>query len=187
MSDEETITPVEPQENGAPGSLQAYILGGIKAKQTATVQKIPVPRFEGRLVVRYHSLPSRELIRISMVAQKYPDEATATGAEEREVEQAQVEGLIQASVTALLESCEGCETTIDGVTHDLGVKLGLGLSRMLGEAAECDGAANDREAVFLIFQDEADIVTCANKLRQFQALANARSADDMVGNSGAVS
>lgn len=171
MSDGETTETRETTE-GAPGSLQAYILGGMKAEQAQTVQKIPVPRFDGRLVVRYHSLPSRELIRISMVAQNHTDE---------------VEGLIQASITALLGSCEGCETTIDGVTHDLGVKLGLGLSQMLGEGAGCDGAANDREAVCLIFGDEADIVTCANELQQFQALANARAADDMVGNSEAVS
>jgi hypothetical protein len=170
MSDEEAVETQAPE--GAPGSLQAFILGGMRAAQAEAIQGIAVPRFGGRLVVRYHSLPSRELIRISMEAQKHPDE---------------VEGLIQASVTALLESCEGCETTIDGQTHDLGVKLGLGLAGLLGETAGCDGAANDREAVFLIFGDEADIVTCANKLQQFQALANTRAADEIVGNSGAAS
>jgi hypothetical protein len=164
MSDGEAV------EDTTGGSLQAYILGGIKAEQTDTIQRIRVPRFDGRLVLRCHSLPSRELLRISMIAQKDADE---------------VEGLIQASITALLESCEGCETTVDGTTHDLGVKLGLDLAQMLGAAAGCDGAREDREAVCLVFKDEADIVTCANELQQFQALANARSADKMVGNSEA--
>jgi hypothetical protein len=167
MSDGETA---ETQDTSVAASLRAYILDGMRVEQEDAIQRIRIPRFDDRLVLRCHSLPSRELIRIGMVAQNHTDE---------------VEGLIQASITALLKSCDGCETTVDGTTHDLGVKLGLDLAEMLGAAAGCDGAMSDREAVCLIFKDEADIVTCANELQQFQALANARSADEMVGNSEA--
>ncbi|HTG23807.1 MAG TPA: hypothetical protein VK681_27485 [Reyranella sp.] len=157
------------------GSLRAHITGDMKAKRASTVEKVAVPRFNGRLILRCRTMSDRDLLRLSLDAQEADD---------------QVEGLIDAGITALLNSCEGCETDqvdAQGSPVDLGRALGLELSTYLGEEAGCGQAQDDREAVVEIFGGEADIVETANKLGQLQARANSRIAEDTVGNSGAAS
>lgn len=153
-----------------PASLKAYVTGNLAAKQATTIQKVPVPRFGGRLTLRCRTLADRDLLRLSVDAEESPD---------------RVEGLIQAAVTSLLQSCEGCETEIDGETVDLDKRLGLELSQYLGEEAGCGSAHTDREAVLEVFGGEVDIVETATKLQQIQALGNAEIAGETVGNSEA--
>lgn len=155
-----------PDEAIAPGSIQAYINGDIRKRQTQEVQKLPVPRFNGRLIARYGTVDPRTLIAIGIEGEKNPD---------------QVEGLITASVDTLLAACQGTETEIDGETHDLGQTLGAGLAAFLG----LEGAQTDREGVFLIFEDELDIINTANQLKQLQQMANQQITDAVVGKSKA--
>lgn len=158
--------------DGAPGSLKAHITGEMKERRANTVERVKVPRFNGRLLLRCRTMSDRDLLRMSLDAEEAPDK---------------VEGLIQAGITALLDTCEGSETVIDGETIDLGAKLGLELSTYLGEDANCGAARDDREAVVEVFGGEADIVETAAKLGQIQTLANAKIAEDIAGNSDAAS
>jgi hypothetical protein len=151
-----------------PGSLQAYINAGIAERQADAIQKVPVPRYQGRLVVRYKAIDARSLIRIGIDAEKNPDE---------------VSGVIDAAVAVLLASCDGCETTMDGETTDLGVKLGTDLTTLLGITE----ILTPEEAVYAVFEDEVAIVNTANQLRQFQQLAGAEITEAVVGNSEAAS
>lgn len=162
-------------EKAEPGSLKAYITGEMLEKRATGIERISIPRFNGRLVLRCRTMSDRDLLRLSLDAREADDE---------------VEGLIEAGITALLNSCEGCETDqtdAEGNPVDLGKRLGLELSTYLGEDAECGQAHDDREAVVEIFGGEADIVETATELGQLQARANRRIADEMVGNSGAAS
>jgi hypothetical protein len=158
-----------------PGSVKAYILGDIKAKRESVTERVPVPRFNGRVVLRCHSLADRDALRLSLEAEETEDK---------------VEGLIQAAITALLSSCDGVETDQtgpDGKPVDLGVKLGLELSQYLGPDADCGTARSDREAVVEIFGGEADIVMAANELGSLQQIANVEIEKQVVGESGAAS
>jgi hypothetical protein len=154
-----------------PGSLQAYITSDIKKAQEQEIQKIAVPRFEGRLIVRYKAVDARTLIKIGIDAQGDPDE---------------VNGVITAAVDALLAACEGTETDRG---EDLGKVLGAELAGFLGlgEVVSTDSIQGNREGVFLIFDDEFAIVNTSNQLKQFQQLANQKIGEEIVGNSGAVS
>ncbi len=153
-----------------PGSIQAYITADIKKAQEQEIQKIPIPRFEGRLIVRYKAVDARTLIKIGIDAQKDPDE---------------VNGVITAAVDSLLATCEGTETDRG---EDLGKPLGADLAAFLGlgEVVSGDPVQGNREGVYLIFDDEFAIVNTSNQLTQFQELANQKVSDNIVGESDAV-
>ena len=160
------------ETDAAAGSLKAHITADLRAKRQTTIEKIPVPRFNGRLLLRCNTLDDRDWLRMSLDAQAQEDE---------------VEGLVDAAITALLGSCVGSETKIDGETIDLGKQLGLELSAFLGKDAECGDAQTDAEAVVEIFGGEADIVEAANHLEGRHRSSNSKIADDVVGNSEAAS
>ena len=153
MSDEEIV----------PGSLQAYITADIRKQHAQEIEKVPVPRFNGRLVLRCQSVDPRTVIRIGLSAEENPDP---------------VEGVIMAAVEALLASCVGTETDKG---DDLGYPLGAALAGYLGLVKE-DEIISDREAVLVIFGDESEIVEAAAGLRRFQQAASKKVSENIVGN-----
>ena len=154
------------------GSLQAYVLGEIRSRQVE-VQKLPIKRLP-RLVIRYGSVDPRELLRISLELQ-----ATRGG---------QVDKMLATGADLLLAACEGSETDKG---DELGKKLGRELAEYLGIEPVADGWASgqdgEREALFLIFDDDIDVMSHVNKLQQLLELADEQAQDELVGNSGAVS
>lgn len=163
---EGTETGTAPAE---PGSLRAYVIGEVEERRESTVERIGIPRFKGRLVLRCHTVHDRDLLRASLELEEAKDK---------------VEGLIQGAITALLNSCDGVETDKG---DDLGVKLGVELSQYLGPDVKCGQARDDREAVLEIFGSEADLVSTANKLGFLSEAANEQIEVQIVGNSDAAS
>ncbi len=150
-----------------PGSIQSYINGALRKRLTSEVEKVPVPRFGGRLVLRCQAVDPRTLIRMGLESQEAADP---------------VDGVINAAVDGLLAACVGSETDRG---EDLGVPLGSALAATLGLTENMDVPINDREAVFLIFEDEAEIVEAAASLNRFQELAMRDAGNDIVKNSAA--
>lgn len=150
----------------ADGSIQDYINAQVKKRQTQEIQKIPVPRIP-RLVIKYQAMDSRTLIRMGLETQEAVDP---------------VQGLIDASIDALIAASVGSESDRG---EDLGLPLGAALASFLGfeGAINPDPHKADREGVYLLFEDEAEIVETANQLSQFQQRANQKIAEDLVKNS----
>lgn len=148
-----------------PGSIQSYISGAIRKRLATEIEKVPVPRFGGRLVLRCQAVDPRTLIRMGLEQQEADDP---------------VDGVINAAVDGLLAACVGSETDRG---EDLGVRLGAELANTLGLTEGFDAPITDREAVFLVFDDEAEIVEAAASLSRFQELAMNRAGDEIVGKS----
>jgi hypothetical protein len=152
------------------GSLQEYVLGAL-VKRSTEIQKLPIPRFGGRLVIRYGQVPPRDLLRLSLQLE------SAKGDE--------VDRLLVSLADALLKACQGTETDKG---DDLGKKLGTDLADYLGVEPPLGewSPEGDREAVFVIFDDDVELVKHANQLRQVAELAQEQAQGELVGNSGAV-
>jgi len=148
-----------------PGSVQSYILGALREKVASEIEKVPVPRFGGRLVLRCQAVDSRTRIRMGLETNEADDP---------------VQGIIDASIDGLLAACVGSETDRG---EDLGAKLGVELATMLGLTEGLEHPVNDREAVYLIFEDEAEIVEAAVSLAKFQDVAQQKASDDVLGKS----
>lgn len=153
------------------GSLGKYIAGDLRRRHAARVVEVPVPRFNGRLVLHCRTLDPRMRLEMSVAASQ-------------DGERIDVDGLIAGATTALLGSCEKSSTTMDGVVHDL-PPLGMALSQLLGPEAECGSAQSDQEAAIEVFGDEADLVEAANTLREESEVAGDEIVKETVGNSGA--
>jgi hypothetical protein len=145
------------------GSLQDYVLGEIKERSRET-QKMAIPRLP-RLVIRYGPIESRDLLRLG---------AGVSGVDD-------VDDILTTGADALVKACEGTETDRG---EDLGKKLGRELAEYLGIAppdGEWTGEA-DREAVFLIFDDDLALMKHVNELRQMRELAAERVEGELAGN-----
>lgn len=154
------------------GSLREFINGNLRRKHAATIEKISVPRFNGRLVLRCRSLDPKTRLEMSLAATP------------QEGEQFDVNGLIDGAITALVKSCIASETEIDGVIHDL-PPLGVALSQFLGADAECGMAQADEEAAIEVFRDVDDLVEAANDLRLKSEAAGEKVQAEIQGNSEA--
>jgi hypothetical protein len=157
------------------GTLKAYITSELRSKRAAGVERIPIPRFNGKLVLRCRTVSDRERIGYTVTIEQAKDK---------------VQGLIEAAVAQLLSTCEGVETDqtgADGQPVDIGQTLGVGLSQYLGPDAECGKAHDDTEAVLEIFGSEADLVEAVAELQTLSGDNNARIEREIVGNSEATS
>lgn len=161
MSDEQIVD----------GSVQGYIRSAMRKSMAREIEKVPVPQFQGKLVLRCQALEPRALIKMGIDVQEAANP---------------VDGVIDASVDALLAACVGSESDRG---EDLGVPLGAALATTLGltegTQLSLDPQAADREAVFLVFGNEAEIVAAANSLQSFQQLVQEKANNEIVGNSGA--
>lgn len=81
----------------------------------------------------------------------------------------------------LLAACVGTEARIDGETHDLGCTLGSELTEYLG-LGECE---NDRQALFMIFRREMDVMNQFTELQQEKTYADQEADDTLLGESEA--
>ena len=57
-----------------PGSIQAYVTSQIRKGLSTETQKIAVPKFGGRLILKCQAVDARTAIRMSIEAQQDPDE-----------------------------------------------------------------------------------------------------------------
>lgn len=151
------------------GSIQSYVLGALREKLAGEIEKVPVPRFGGRLILRCQAVDPRTRIKMGLDSSEADDP---------------VDGVINASIDGLLAACVGCETDRG---EDLGVKLGVELATQLGLTEGLDFAVSDREAVRLVFEDEAEIVEAAVSLGNFQELAQKKASEDVLGKSSEAS
>lgn len=162
-------------ETGAAGSLREYINGDLRKKYAQRVEKIAIPRFNGRLLLRCRTLdPEMRL------------EMTVAATEASQGERITAKGLIAGATAALLQSCEGAEATFEGTLHEL-PKLGISLSRFLGAEADCGLAQTDEEAVIEVFGAADDMVEAANKLRALSEGTAVEVEAEIAGNSEAAS
>jgi hypothetical protein len=153
----------------ADGTLKAYIIGQMQEKRAASIERLPIPRFTGRLVLRCRTPSDRDRL-----AYGYRVERAAEG-------ENAIPALVEGAVKLLLDTCDGVETDRE---EDLGVKLGIGLATYLGPEV-CGVPHDDTEAVLGIFGGEVDVVEAAGELQNRSGATNIAIEREIAGNSEA--
>jgi hypothetical protein len=154
-------------------SIRSEIIANMRAKRAQKTVKIPVPRFEGRLVVHCRTLTPRQRLASSLAAQDGTGEIG-------------VDGLIDGAIMGLGGSLEKATTNIDG-QEIIVATTWLQLSQELGPEGECGMAQTDEEAVVEVFGDEAELVHAFDLLGEASQTNTTAVVKETVGESGAAS
>ncbi len=128
---------------------------------------LEIPGYGGGLFAHYQTLDFRETRAIG-------EAVLASGVK------GGVDRELYLAAHHLLASSTGTEARIDGQTHEL-----LPLGRELAEYLELGECENDRQAMFLIFRREIDLIDQFEELRQQNAYADQEADETILGESGA--
>ena len=121
-------------------------------QQAETIHELPIPGYDGQLVVKYRNPDWKERRRVMMHI-KGPDVVA------RELE---------AAADTLVVSCVGVDAHVDGETVALPYKLDKGLAEyLLDEQVE-----TDRQAVFVVFPSETALMAHLEQLSELQLAAD---------------
>lgn len=154
--------------DAVPDTLKSYITGQMREKREASIERLPIPRFGGRLILRCRTPSDRERLDLSYGV-------------ERAAKDNEVPALIEGSAKLLLDTCQGVESDRG---EDLGCKLGVELATYLG-AEVCGVPHGDLEATLGVFASEADVVETAGELQNRSGETNVRIEREIAGNSEA--
>lgn len=154
-------------------NIRSQIVAGMRAKRAQLPVEIPVPRFEGRLVLHCKTLTPRQRLASSLAAQDGTGEIG-------------VDGLIDGAIMGLAGSLEKATTNIDG-QEIVVASSWLQLSQELGAEGECGAAQTDEEAVVEVFGDEAELVHAFDLLGEASQANSEGVVREAVGESEAAS